>query len=69
MEGKRYDFIKVCVDKKTAEFVLNEVIKNYSKRPNWKIGKQSLIELNSGQVRVEVELTFYEKEETKSMSW
>ena len=68
---KRYDFIKTCTDRKTAEYVLNEVIKEYEGNPKWEIGKQELIDLPDGQVRVEVELTFteYENTNSKSMSW
>ena len=68
-EGKRYDFVKTCVDRKTAEYVLNEVIQEYKDNPKWEIGKQELVDLPSGEVRVEVELTFREYETKNTMSW
>ncbi|MBQ9023738.1 MAG: hypothetical protein IJ105_00785 [Bacilli bacterium] len=68
-KGKRYDFKKNCTDRKTAEYVLNEVIKEYQNNPKWEIGKQELIDLPNGEVRVEVELTFREYETKNKMSW
>ena len=60
MEGKHYDFKKTCVDKPTAEHVLNNVIKEYENNSNWKIGEKTIKELPSGEYEVFVELVFYE---------
>lgn len=71
MNGKRHDFIKTCVDKKTAESVLEIVLRNYGSNPNWKVGENKIEPVSNGEYKVTVELTFYEygmpKEENSGM--
>ena len=63
-KGKHYDFEKVCVDKDTAQHVLDSVINEYKDNEKWTIGKQEIIEMPNGEYKVFVELTFKENENT-----
>ncbi|MBO6145573.1 MAG: hypothetical protein J6O62_02045 [Bacilli bacterium] len=65
-EGKRYDFERTCVDKKTAEHVRDAVINEYKDHPSWEIGADSITELPTGEYKVVVELTHKKEEKTNS---
>lgn len=59
MEGKRHDFIKNLEGPKTAEHVIQELIK-VAKEKNIKVGAQTITPLPNGLYKVHVELTYPE---------
>ena len=62
--GKRFDFVRTCSDEAHADYVINSVVNEYSKSPDWKIGEKKKEVLSNGDIKVTIELTKLEKENT-----